>query len=93
MYRSPVWFAERCLPDGRHRPEGYPAGVLRDESLHRLDTPHGGQSGLAVVRGPLPAGTRGGARDHRLARLHPRDHQAKHEGRLWLLPAGELCWI
>ena len=90
MYRSPVWFAERCLPDGRHRPEGFPAGVLRDESLHRLDSPDGGQSGLAVVRGPLPAGTGGGAGDHSLARLHPRDHQAQHEGRLWLLPTGDF---
>ena len=90
MYRSPVWVPERGLPDGRHRPEGLTAGLLRDESLHRLDSPDGGQSGLAVVRGQVPPGVGGRPGDHHLPRLHPRDHQAQHEGRLWLLPSGQL---
>ena len=91
VYRSPVWFPERGLPDGRHRAESLPAGFLRDESLHRLDSPHGGQPGLAALRGEVPAGAGGRTGDHHLSRLYPRDHQTQHEGRLWILPTGR--WL
>ena len=89
MYRGAVWFPERCLPDGRHRTESFTAGLLRDEPVHRVDSADGGLAGLAALRGEAAAGPGGGAGGHHLPGVHSRDHQAQHEGRLWLLPSGQ----
>ena len=90
MYRGAVWFPERCLPDGRHRTESFTAGLLRDEPVHRVDSADGGLAGLAALRGEAAAGPGGGAGGHHLPGVHSRDHQAQHEGRLWLIPPGDI---
>ena len=40
------------VPDGRGGAEGVAAGVLRDEPLHRVDAPHGRQSGTCIAVSP-----------------------------------------
>ena len=84
-----VWFPECSLPHGRRGKEGLPAGLLSDESVHRVDDDDGRQSGLAALRGQVLVGAGGRPGDHHLPRLHPRDDQARAAGRLWLLSSGD----
>ena len=48
----PLRLAVGGVPDGRGGAEGVAAGVLRDEPLHRVDTPHGRQSGTCIAVSP-----------------------------------------